>query len=46
MQLQGDLMRCSRLLFIVIVVLFMTGEVCAATDVFVYPSKGQTKEQQ
>src|SRR6478752_8389385 len=46
MELRGDLMRCSRLLFIVIGVLFMTGEAFAGMDVFVYPSKGQTKEQQ
>jgi len=39
-------MRRSRLLFIVIGVLFMTGEAFAGMDVFVYPSKGQTKEQQ
>src|SRR6478752_5321120 len=46
MELRGDLMRCSRLLFIVIGVFFMTGEAFAGMDVFVYPSKGQTKEQQ
>src|SRR6476660_9219682 len=46
MELRGDLMRCSRLLFIVIGVLFMTGEAFAGMDVFVYPSKAQTKEQQ
>ena len=39
-------MHRSRLLLIVMGVLFMTGEAFAGSDVFVYPSKGQTKEQQ
>jgi hypothetical protein len=39
-------MHRSRLLFVVIGVLFMTSEAFAGMDVFVYPSKGQTKEQQ
>ena len=39
-------MRHSRGLLILIGVLFATQDVMAAVDVFVYPGKGQTKEQQ
>ena len=39
-------MHRSRLLFIVMGLLFMTHEGLAGLEVFVYPSKGQTKEQQ
>ena len=39
-------MRLSRLLFIVMGLLFMTNEALAGLDVFVYPAKGQTKDQQ
>ena len=39
-------MRRSRWLFIVMGLLFVAHEVLAGVDVFVYPSKGQTKEQQ
>ena len=39
-------MRCSRLLLIVMGSLFMSDHVLAGLEVFVYPSKGQTKEQQ
>lgn len=39
-------MRRSRLLLIVMGLLFMTQEALAGVEVFVYPSKGQTKEQQ
>ena len=39
-------MRHSRGLLIFIGVLFAAQDVMAAVDVFVYPSKGQTKEQQ
>ena len=36
----------SRLIVIVTGLLFITGEAFAGMDVFVYPSKGQTKDQQ
>lgn len=36
----------TRLVFGVIAVLFMASEALAGMDIFVYPSKGQTKEQQ
>ena len=39
-------MRHSRGLLILTALLFATQEVTAAVDVFVYPGKGQTKEQQ
>lgn len=39
-------MRCSRLLLIVMGYLFMSDHAFAGLEVFVYPSKGQTKEQQ
>ncbi len=39
-------MRHSRGLLILVVLLFATQEVTAAVDVYVYPGKGQTKEQQ
>ena len=39
-------MRCSRLLLIVMGYLFMSDQALAGLEVFVYPSKGQTKEQQ
>lgn len=39
-------MCCSRLICVVMGLIFLSGEVLAGTDVFVYPSKGQTKEQQ
>lgn len=39
-------MRCSRLLLIVMGSLFMSDHALAGLEVFVYPSKGQTKEQQ
>jgi Glycine zipper len=39
-------MRHSRGLLILVVLLFATQEVMAAVDVYVYPGKGQTKEQQ
>jgi hypothetical protein len=39
-------MNCSRVIVIVIGLLFITSEALAAAEVFVYPSKGQTKEQQ
>ncbi len=39
-------MRCSRLLLIVMGYLFMSDRAFAGLEVFVYPSKGQTKEQQ
>ena len=39
-------MRYSRLLFIVMGLLFAGQEGLASVEVFVYPSKGQTKEQQ
>ncbi|HEY7129069.1 MAG TPA: glycine zipper domain-containing protein [Nitrospira sp.] len=39
-------MHGSRLLFTVMGLLFMTHEGLAGLEVFVYPSKGQTKEQQ
>ena len=39
-------MQRSRLLLIVIGVLFMTDHALAALEVFVYPTKGQSKEQQ
>lgn len=39
-------MRHSRRLLILMGVLFATQDVAAAVDVFVYPGKGQTKEQQ
>jgi hypothetical protein len=39
-------MHYSRLLLIVIGLLFGIQEVFAGVDVFVYPGKGQTKEQQ
>ena len=39
-------MRHSRGLLILIGVLFAAQDVMAAVDVFVYPGKGQTKEQQ
>lgn len=43
---KGDIVRHSRLLLIVIGLFFVTQEVMAGVEVFVYPSKGQTKEQQ
>src|SRR6188472_2619660 len=43
---RGGFMHRSRLLFIVMGLLFMTHEGLAGLEVFVYPSKGQTKEQQ
>src|SRR5512134_1461607 len=43
---EGGIMRRSRLLLIVMGLLFMTQESLAGVEVFVYPSKGQTKEQQ
>jgi hypothetical protein len=43
---EGGIMRHSRLLLIVMGLLFMTQEALAGVEVFVYPSKGQTKEQQ
>lgn len=39
-------MGYSRLIFIVTGLLFMAGEAFGGMDVFVYPGKGQTKEQQ
>lgn len=39
-------MRLSRGLLIVMGLLFAAHDVMAAVDVFVYPGKGQTKEQQ
>jgi hypothetical protein len=39
-------MRHSRVLLTLIGLLFATQEAFAAVDVFVYPGKGQTKEQQ
>jgi OmpA family protein len=39
-------MHCSRLLLIVMGYLFMSDQALAGLEVFVYPSKGQTKEQQ
>ena len=39
-------MRHARLLLIVIGLVFVTQEAMAGVEVFVYPSKGQTKEQQ
>ena len=39
-------MRCSRLLLIVMGYLFMSDQAFAGLEVFVYPSKGQTKGQQ
>ena len=39
-------MHHSRLLLIVIGFLFMSDQAMAGLEVFVYPSKGQTKEQQ
>jgi hypothetical protein len=43
---EGGYMQASRLMFIVIGLLFATSEAVAGSDVFVYPSKGQTKDQQ
>src|SRR5262245_17789881 len=40
------MMRRSRLLLIVMGLLFAADQALAGLDVFVYPSKGQTKEQQ
>jgi hypothetical protein len=39
-------MNCSRVIVIVMGLLFITSEALAAAEMFVYPSKGQTKEQQ
>ena len=39
-------MRYTRSLVITLAVTFLVGEASAALDVFVYPSKGQTKDQQ
>ena len=39
-------MNCSRVIVIVMGLLFITSEAFAAAEVFVYPSKGQTKDQQ
>ena len=39
-------MLYSRVLLIVMVLLFVTQHVWAGADVYVYPGKGQTKEQQ
>ena len=39
-------MHCSRWLLIVMGFLFVSDRVLAGLEVFVYPSKGQTKEQQ
>ncbi len=39
-------MRHARLLLIVIGLIFVTQEAMGGVEVFVYPSKGQTKEQQ
>ena len=39
-------MNCSRVIVIVMGLLVITSEALAAAEVFVYPSKGQTKEQQ
>jgi hypothetical protein len=43
---KGGLMGHARWLLIVMGLLFVTQEVSAGVEVFVYPSKGQTKEQQ
>jgi|SRR5215831_10507128 hypothetical protein len=39
-------MHYSRLTCVVMGLFFLSGEAFAGADVFVYPSKGQTKEQQ
>jgi hypothetical protein len=39
-------MDYSRLIFFVVGLLFVVNEAFAGLDVFVYPAKGQTKEQQ
>jgi len=39
-------MRYSRLIVVVMGLLFMTSEALGGADIFVYPSKGQTKDQQ
>ena len=39
-------MRYTLSLVITLAVTFLVGEASAALDVFVYPSKGQTKDQQ
>ena len=36
-------MNCSRVIVILMGLLFITSEALAAAEVFVYPSKGQTK---
>ena len=45
-EIEEACMDYSRLIVIVMGLLFITSEALAAADVFVYPSKGQTKEQQ
>jgi hypothetical protein len=39
-------MNCSRVIVIVMGLLFILSDALAAAELFVYPSKGQTKEQQ
>jgi hypothetical protein len=41
-----DKMHYRRLLFWVIGIVFLANDALAGMDIFVYPSKGQTKEQQ
>jgi hypothetical protein len=45
-EIEEACMDYSRLIVIVIGLLFITSEALAAADVFVYPGKGQTKDQQ
>lgn len=45
-EIEEACMNCSRVIVIVMGLLFITSEALAAAEVFVYPSKGQTKEQQ
>jgi hypothetical protein len=45
-QREGGIMRHSRWILVVVGLLFLTQEALAGVEVFVYPSKGQSKEQQ
>jgi OmpA family protein len=45
-EIEEACMDYSRLMVIVMGLLFISSEALAAADLFVYPSKGQTKDQQ